>query len=336
MTDIAIQTQNLVKNFGAGDSLTKVLRGMDIQIYAGEFVIIFGPSGSGKSTLLNILNGLETPTSGNIIIDGNNINHISESERAIFHQQKIGMVFQAYNLIPSFSVMQNITLPLIFAKVPKIERDAKAKKILADFELSQLAHRLPSEISGGQQQRIGIMRALISNPPIVIADEPTGNLDSVATHNVMNLLLGLNRKYHNTTLIVTHDLSLSKYADRIIHIVDGSVIKETVKKSTTVSHVKSNKESIFEMTLKNTKKPLDRKLLRVLHLLLSSSQLDSFEQEELTRTMNFLAARKAGDIDQHELFENLDKPLTEGGAGMYRSTAHHIADNFESMMELLS
>ena len=336
MTKITIQTQNLVKNFGSGESLTKVLRGLDIQIYAGEFVIIFGPSGSGKSTLLNIINGLETPTSGNIIIDGENIGHLSDAERAIFHQQKIGMVFQAYNLIPSLSVIQNITLPLVFAKVPKVERDVRAKKILADFELSNLALRLPSEISGGQQQRIGVMRALISNPPIVIADEPTGNLDSIATHNVMRLLLGLNRKYNNTTLIVTHDLSLSKYADRIVHIVDGSVIKESIKQKPDLSLAKSDHPSPFAIALKNTKDSLSRKILHVLHALLSSDQLDSLEAKELSQTLKFLAARKLGHIDQHELFTCLDKSLSDGGAGLYRSTAHHLADNFESMLELLS
>lgn len=335
MSRCTVQAQNLIKNFGSGENTVYVLRGLNIRIYSGEFVIIVGPSGSGKSTLLNIINGLEKPTSGNIVIDGKDISNLDDMKRAQFHQQKIGMVFQAYNLIPSLSVVQNITLPLVFAKIPKVEREIRAKKILEEFELTKLAERLPSEISGGQQQRIGVMRALITNPPIVIADEPTGNLDTVATHSVMKLFLDLNRKYKNTTLIVTHDLSLTKYADRVVHIVDGSVVKESSRRLNNTNLVK-NDNSPFELALKNTKDSISRKILRILTVLLSPAQLYSFSESELSNTIKFLKNRQSGDIDQHQLFENLDNPLISGGAGLYRPTAQHIADNFENMLELIS
>lgn len=183
-----IDVKNIIKKFGQGDNEVIALRGLSLKIYGTEFVIIFGPSGSGKSTLLNILAGLDGPTKGGITIDGENPYTMNDVDHAKFHRRKIGMVFQAYNLIPTLTVRQNITMPLAFDKVSKAERIKKADEILKRFELYEMRNRLPTEISGGQQQRIGIIRSLVTNPPIIIADEPTGNLDSITSEKVMRLL----------------------------------------------------------------------------------------------------------------------------------------------------
>lgn len=333
MDTAAVEVRNLTKNFGTGSSMTKVLRGMNISIMPGEFVIIFGPSGSGKSTLLNIINGLENPTSGQVIIDGEDISRLEDNARARFHQNKIGMVFQAYNLISSLTVSQNITLPLVFGRHPLVQREQRAKELLQDFALTELEHRLPSEISGGQAQRVGVMRALVNNPPIIVADEPTGNLDSVSSKKVMDLFCQLSEKYHNTLIVVTHDQGLFRYADRIIHVLDGTVIKEVVRASSK-TRTKSE-ETVYDRMLAHTKKPDQRRLLRLLHAILSPSQLSSFDQTELDRTIEFIQSFSQGKIDSHELYVALDKPVSEGGAGLYRSTAHHLAESMENMLEVM-
>lgn len=223
-----IEVKNITKKFGQGDNEVIALRGLSMKIYGTEFVIIFGPSGSGKSTLLNILAGLDGPTTGDITIDGENPYTMNDVDHARFHRRKIGMVFQAYNLIPTLTVRQNITMPLAFDKVSKAERIKKADEILKRFELYEMRNRLPTEISGGQQQRIGIIRSLVTNPPIIIADEPTGNLDSITSEKVMRLFKELNNTYDTTMVVVTHDPGQFMWADRVIHVLDGKIVKQTI------------------------------------------------------------------------------------------------------------
>ncbi len=237
-----IQVDNVTKTFGQGDIEVQALRGISLKVFKGEFVIIFGPSGSGKSTLLNIISGLDSVTTGKVTIDGVDLESLSGNERAKFHRDKVGIVFQAYNLIPTLSIRQNIALPLVFAGVPHEERRARADKLLEEFQLSSLANRLPVEASGGQQQRVGIMRALVANPPILIADEPTGNLDSKTSEDVMRLFRNLNQNLGVTLVVVTHDPTQFPWADRVIHVLDGKIIKQTIY------HQKSY-YSTFEETL---------------------------------------------------------------------------------------
>lgn len=331
MKEPIVYTKNLIKNYGQGDSISKVLRGADINVYEGEFVIVFGPSGSGKSTLLNIISGLESPTEGQVVIDGQELTALSENEKARFHQSKLGMVFQAYNLIPSLTVMQNITLPLVFAQTSKAERENRAYELLKEFELEKLANRLPMEISGGQAQRVGIMRALVNRPPIIIADEPTGNLDSTATKKVMDLFSSLNERYRNTLIVVTHDSSLFPYADRIIFILDGQVIKETIRNRKEARP--QQKEIIYDRVLKKESNKKKRKMLDVLAILLSRGHLASFDETELERTVELLVQRVDRKIDNEDLFQLLDKPINEGGAGLYQPTARHLADNFGNLLK---
>lgn len=327
-----IETKNLIKNYGSGAGLNKVLRGVDMKVMDGEFVIVFGPSGSGKSTLLNIIAGLEQPTSGTITIDKQDIGSLKSDERAKFHREKVGMVFQAYNLIPSLTVMQNITLPLIFSKMPKSEREDRAVALLKKFELSQLAKRLPVEASGGQMQRVGIIRALITEPPIIIADEPTGNLDSVATKIVMELFAELNDEFHNTLLVVTHDASLAKFGDRIIHVLDGKVIKENPRKK-----IRREQEHLspYETLVKTERNEVRRHMLDLLALMLSQPQLMSFSDDEIKGIINLMIQRYKNRISAKEMCSALDQPVQKGGIGLYAPTAEHLTEHFDQILKLM-
>ena len=327
-----ITVENVTKNYTTGTTITQVIRGINISISQGEFVIIFGPSGSGKSTLLNIINGLEIPTSGKITVDGLDISKLNPQQKAEFHRQKIGMVFQAYNLIPSLTVLQNITLPLIFAKINKTERTRLAMTMLKDFDLEKLAHRLPTEISGGQMQRVGIMRALIGKPPIIVADEPTGNLDSVASKTVMGLFTDLNQKYQNTLVVVTHDPNLFVYADRIIHILDGQVVRETIRQRHASTEVK---KVVFDTVFKNETNPEKQRLLTILTIMLTRQQLVSFDRYEIDKTIDLMSQRLANQIDTDRFYHQLDLSQTHGGAGLYQPTAKYIAESFDNLLKVI-
>ena len=194
-----------------------------MQIASGEICCVLGTSGSGKSTLLNMMAGLEKPTRGSIHIRGYNIAKMSERQLARFRQKFIGFVFQSYNLLPTLNALENVSLPLTFRGISKNIRDKRALKMLEAVGLKQHRNHKPSQMSGGQQQRVGIARAFVSNPPVVFADEPTGNLDSKTSKEVMQLMVRMAREHHQTLIIVTHDANVADYADRIVHILDGNI-----------------------------------------------------------------------------------------------------------------
>ncbi len=194
-----------------------------MQIASGEICCVLGTSGSGKSTLLNMMAGLEKPTRGSIHIRGYNIAKMSERQLARFRQKFIGFVFQSYNLLPTLNALENVSLPLTFRGINKDIRDKRALKMLEAVGLKQHRNHKPSQMSGGQQQRVGIARAFVSNPPVVFADEPTGNLDSKTSKEVMQLMVRMAREHHQTLIIVTHDANVADYADRIVHILDGNI-----------------------------------------------------------------------------------------------------------------
>lgn len=327
-----IEIKNLTKDFGQGSSLTHVLRGINLIINQGEFAIIFGPSGSGKSTLLNIINGLETFTTGEVVINSQSVGTLSDENKSIFHQKEIGMVFQAYNLISSLSVVENITLPLVFSKVEDQSRINIAKKYLSDFELSHIANHYPSEISGGQAQRVGIIRALINDPPIIIADEPTGNLDSIAAKKVMELFLDLNKKYKKTLVVVTHDQSLFRYADRIIHVLDGKVIKENIRHS---NEKHETQNSLIINMIKESTSVKDKRLLHILNMSLTIQQQQGLSKKEIKQITKLMDNRIKKKMSSQEFYEHLDKPSNKGGLGLYEPTARHIAENFENILKLI-
>ena len=221
-----LEIKNLCKTYGNGDTCVKALDNVSFSVEKGEFVAIIGPSGSGKSTLLHILGGVDTPTSGNVIIDGTDISKLDETALAIFRRRQIGLIYQFYNLIPILTVEENMTLPLLLdGKKPDKNMIAELSQTLG---LSKRMSFLPNQLSGGQQQRVSIGRALINNPALMLADEPTGNLDSKNSHEIISLLRRFNREHGQTVIIITHDESIALSADRTIAIVDGKIIRDGV------------------------------------------------------------------------------------------------------------
>ena len=208
-----------------GDEKIKALDDVSLSIAKREFICLIGTSGSGKSTLLNMMAGLEKPTKGEIIINGHHLEKMSERQLTKFRQLNVGFVFQSYNLIPTLTALENVSLVLTFKGVPRALREKAASKMLKNVGLGDRLHHKPSEMSGGQQQRVSIARAFVSNPRIVFADEPTGNLDSKTTFEVMDLITGMAKEFSQTLVIVTHDVEISDYAHRIVHLRDGNIEK---------------------------------------------------------------------------------------------------------------
>ncbi|HHU33337.1 MAG: ABC transporter ATP-binding protein [Zhaonellaceae bacterium] len=224
----SIETCDLKHTFKLGKIDVPVLHGINLQVKSGEFVALCGASGSGKSTLLNLIAGLTKPTGGKIIINDTDITNLSENQLCLFRQKNLGFIFQSYNLIPSLTALENVELTLIFAGLPPRERKEKAQFFLELVGLADRMNHKPNELSGGQQQRVSVARALVNNPSVVLADEPTGNLDSHTGREIMNLMRKINIEGKRTFLVVTHDLSLARLADRVIFLRDGLVVEEEV------------------------------------------------------------------------------------------------------------
>ncbi len=220
-----IQVSNLYKIYCVGDTRVRALNGVDFEIYKGEFCAIVGTSGSGKSTLLNMLAGLEKPTKGEIVIAGKHIEKLSEKELVAFRRERVGFIFQSYNLLNTMNAVENVAMPLSFRGMAKKERMARAQKYLKLVGVGDQAKHMPNQMSGGQQQRVGIARALAVSPQIIFADEPTGNLDSRTTMEVMGLMQKIVQKQQQTLVMVTHDNNLASYADRQIRIIDGKIVE---------------------------------------------------------------------------------------------------------------
>ena len=220
-----IEVKNLNKVYIMGEEKIVALDNININFKKGKIYCLIGTSGSGKSTLLNMIAGLERCTSGSIIFNGKSIEKMSEEGLANFRQKFLGFVFQSYNLIPTLTAFENVQMPLIFKGVPKKIREANAKKILIEVGLKERMKHKPSEMSGGQQQRVSIARAFVNKPKVIFADEPTGNLDTKTTYEMMNLITKQVRENNQTLIIVTHDLEIAEYADEIVHLKDGKIIK---------------------------------------------------------------------------------------------------------------
>lgn len=222
-----LETQNLCKTYGKGDVMVRALDNVSFSVEKGEFVAIVGPSGSGKSTLLHILGGVDTATSGSVIIDKTDISTLDETALAIFRRRQIGLIYQFYNLIPILTVVENLTLPLLLdGRKPD---QAKVNNIIQKLGLSNRMNHLPNQLSGGQQQRVAIGRALINNPALLLADEPTGNLDSENSREIISLLRSFNKEFNQTVIMITHDERIALSADRIIAIEDGRITRDEVR-----------------------------------------------------------------------------------------------------------
>lgn len=223
-----LQVKNLTKTYGKGNTTVVALEDISFNVEKGEFVAIVGASGSGKSTLMHLIGGVDRPTSGNVTIDGNDIYKLNESEMAIFRRRNIGIIYQFYNLIPTLNTEENIMLPRLLDN-RKPNKD-KLKSILKITGLAERVGHLPSELSGGQQQRVSVGRALINDPAIILADEPTGNLDSKSSEEIIELLKLANKEYNQTLIIITHDEKIALQASRIITIADGKILRDEVIK----------------------------------------------------------------------------------------------------------
>ena len=225
-----IELKNITKSYPVGDSELKILKGIDLQIEEGDFVAIMGPSGSGKSTCMNILGCLDVPSSGSYKLDGKAVEGLSPDELAEIRNKKIGFVFQGFNLLSRTSALENVELPMVYANVDVKTRQKKAIEALEKVGLKERMHHQPNQLSGGQQQRVAIARAIVNDAPIIFADEPTGNLDTKMSVEIMELFVSLNEELGRTIILVTHEEDIARYAKRTIKIVDGEISSDTRNK----------------------------------------------------------------------------------------------------------
>lgn len=221
----AIDIRNVTKVYKVGSVEVNALRGVSLKIEQGEICCIVGRSGSGKSTLLNVMAGLEPVTSGEIVIANKHMERMTQSEFIVFRQKHVGFIFQSFNLLPYYTAVENVAFPLSFRGVLPNKRNKLAREMLKEVGLESHMNHKPTQMSGGQQQRVGIARALVTNPDIVFADEPTGNLDSSTSDEVMHMIVDTLRKHNRTLVMVTHDPNMAEYADKVIHLLDGRIIK---------------------------------------------------------------------------------------------------------------
>jgi putative ABC transport system ATP-binding protein len=221
-----IELQGVTKVYGTGPAAMRALRGIDLRVGEGEFVAVMGPSGSGKSTCMNILGCLDTPTSGTYLFEGVDVGKLTRNQRALLRRNYLGFVFQGFNLLDRTSALENTELPLIYRGAPAGERRELARRALEAVGLKGWQTHTPSELSGGQQQRVAIARAIVTNPKVLLADEPTGNVDSARSREIMGLLTELNRERGITIAMVTHDADMAAYAKRVIHFLDGAIDSE--------------------------------------------------------------------------------------------------------------
>ena len=229
MKDILIKITDLKRNFVLGEEIVYVLKGIDLEIQKGEYVALMGPSGSGKSTLMNLLGCLDTPTSGEYILNGKKVNEMEDNELAGIRNKEIGFVFQTFNLLPRTTALDNVALPMIYAGYSKADRRERATEVLTQVNLSDRMDHEPNQLSGGQRQRVAIARALVNRPSIILADEPTGNLDSKTSVEIMALFNEIH-KNGNTVILVTHEEDIAEHAHRIIRLRDGMIEGDTITK----------------------------------------------------------------------------------------------------------
>lgn len=248
------KTVNITKQYQLGDVTVDALSGVNLEIYSGEFICIFGPSGCGKSTLLSIIAGLQEPSSGDVFIRGEKLTVMNKDDLAKYRRSKIGMVFQSFNLIHSMNIVENVALPLAFAGISKSRRMKRAEELLDVVGLGKYKDHTPAQLSGGQQQRVAIARSMVNAPWIMLADEPTGNLDSKSANEVIRLLISLNRKSKRTVILITHNPDYLDYSDRIFYIQDGKVVDTKVN-----SRVKALDDIEYEGKVRDDLDPIKDK-----------------------------------------------------------------------------
>ncbi|MCI9456967.1 MAG: ABC transporter ATP-binding protein [Oscillospiraceae bacterium] len=314
--ETVIKVENLRKVYKLGTEKVIALGCVNLEIHRGEICCILGTSGSGKSTLLNMLAGLEKPTKGHIYIGKHDIPKLNEKQLAKLRQKQIGFVFQSYNLLPALTAQENVGLPLMFRGVSKAKRNREAEEMLIHVGLEKRLKHKPTQMSGGQQQRVGIARAFVCKPQIVFADEPTGNLDTKTTKEVMDIMVGICRQYHMTLVLVTHDPSIAKYADRIVTLIDGAIVSDVENQSIAepVFQLESSTETPEEKKVKGKKRkaaPTKKKSSSLFHKKKTPEEPPAERQpqageateaeSQATETTKVETAPKAADSTEAEL-----------------------------------
>lgn len=337
MPHIKVENASVIYNKGS-ENQVDALMDINIEIKPREYIIIFGPSGCGKSTLLNLIAGLEKPTHGKVIIDDQDISQMNSDEFARFHSTKIGMVFQAYNLLSSLSVMDNVILPQIFlGNVDRKKRKENAMKLLEKFGILSQANKIPTELSGGQQQRIGIARALINNQPILMADEPVGNLDSKSAANVFKIFKDLNEIDKKTFIMVTHNSENLEYADRVFYMKDGKIEHEVVNKKKDKTTKGSPKEREFELLMRSfpglSEAQLHMLMIPFKAKVLAEYLLTDTNVDQNQKMEEFIRNRIVGKFKREKLRLMLDRPLESGGVGLDERTAANYSHEVEKVLE---
>lgn len=328
MAEPIIQFKNVSVVYEAGKTTqTRALSDVTLDIYPEEYIVVFGPSGSGKSTLLYAVAGLESPGAGEVYISGQNIANLSEEAFVNFHQQKIGMIFQAYYLLSSLNALDNVLLPQMFRGVEREERKKRALALMERFGIKGFANRPPQRLSGGQQQRVAISRALINDPDIILADEPVGNLDSKSAEEVMKILQELNEKDRKTIILITHDPRFISYAHRVFHLKDGMLV------SVSINPAKPQKAVVTEA-------PAGMERLRQIAPGLTDAQLrarsvigevlQKYDAETVLLLENLVTGFLEDTLSQENMEAALSRASAEGGLGLYHETAlnlsHKLAD----------
>lgn len=331
MTPI-IETKNLSVIYNLGKSNEGVaIEDINLKIYPGEYVIFYGPSGCGKSTLLYCITGLETPTRGEIFVAGISLANLSPPKMVNLRRLKIGMIFQAYNLIPTLNVLDNVLLPIIFGGLIPEVSVKEAKSLLEKFGVTNLADRYPRELSGGQQQRVAIARALIYWPPILFADEPVGSLDSVSAKIVMDTLTELNEKYQRTIILVTHEPFYLDYAHRVFHMKDGRIVREVINpKRKPIAPLIPEMIPVKEAAGLKKAPPRAKPFLQPRAL--AQYLLTSLDRPVIRRLERAIKKRMLGEITEARFREILDRPFEKGGVGLYRQTAESFSQKIERVL----
>jgi putative ABC transport system ATP-binding protein len=326
---IKVENLSVIYNMGKTSEFT-ALQDINIEIYDGEFVIFFGPSGCGKSTLLYCLAGLEIPTKGKITIGNQVITGASPRELDNLRRVQIGMIFQAYNLIPSLTVLNNVLLPTVLGESLCDLKIKRAHDLLDRFGIDQFSNRFPRDLSGGQQQRVAIARSLVVWPPILLGDEPTGNLDAKSTDVVLQYLLDLNKNDGKTIVLVTHDPTQLVYAHRIFHMKSGQLMKISVNddRKQVVPEAKSASNEV-DIIAKNNPQLSE---IQLKAKALTQYILTSLGEMEVKRLESVIGQRIAGQINSEQTKELLDKPFEEGGGGLYKKTAVNFAQQVERIL----
>ena len=324
MSDNIIQLEHLNFWYNKGEpSETQALTDVNMEIERGEYVAFFGPSGSGKTTLLYLISGVEASQEGKIIVNDRDITGFSNQELAIYRQIGIGIIFQQFNLITTLTVLNNVALPMSFLGISENKRQGEAMKILTRLGIDHLANRFPGELSGGQQQRVGIARALSNNAPIIVADEPLGNLDSENSNKVLEFLKELHEKDNRTIIMVTHEAWSLRDVQKVFHVKDGKVVKVE----------KTDKATLAKSLSENLSKELSPKTeTEKIALMLGTVFLKGFTREEVSRFEELVNKRLSMKIDVFEFFQTMNKPFKDGGVGLYSQTAHRISNYVEDIV----